>query len=54
MYIMYIGVIRKNLFSAPLHVLDKRGYRQIRTSKQWLDNICSLIRLCSETRTNYF
>ena len=51
---MYIGVISKDLLGAPLHVLDKRGYRQIRTSKQWLDNICSLIGLCSETRTNYF
>lgn len=38
---MYIGAIRKDLLSAPLHVLDKRGYRQILTSKQWLDNICS-------------
>ena len=43
---MYIGVIRKDLFSASLYELDKR-------SKQWLDNIFSLIRLCSETRTNY-
>ena len=36
---MYIGAIRKDLLSAPLHVLDKRGYRQILTSKEWLDNI---------------
>lgn len=49
---MYIGAIRKDLLSAPLHVLDKRGYRQILTSKEWLDNICSLV--LSETRTNYF
>lgn len=38
---MYIGAIRKDLLSAPLRVLDKRGYRQVLTSKQWLDNICS-------------
>ena len=40
---MYIAAIRKDFLSAPLHVLDKRGYRQILTSKEWLDNICSLV-----------